>query len=87
MKASGCPYKKRNCEFPKDKHADIIPISVESKVMKYYVDWDASWRQPPIELRRRKLCPECWRDVDKYLRDLCMESKAIETYYSRKEKR
>ena len=85
MQASGCMYRSRSCEFPKDKHADISPVVVEAKLFRYYSDWDGSWRQSTLEIRQRSICNRCREDVVLYLEDLIQESNNIEEYYSRKD--
>lgn len=86
MEANGCPWKKRKCEWPKDKHADIEPILVMDLggkfEMRYYISYDGSFRQAPLDVRARTICSGCAAHANAYLSDLIEEDKRKETAWA-----
>ncbi|AKJ71740.1 hypothetical protein TIN2_50 [Tsukamurella phage TIN2] len=78
---------RKRCEFPNDKHANLIPVSLEDATFRYQIEWDSQYKNAPLELRSRHICEGCQNRVYWTLMDLMLESMRIDKYYGKESHR
>ncbi|AKJ71848.1 hypothetical protein TIN4_51 [Tsukamurella phage TIN4] len=87
MKAEGCRFRNKRCQFPSDKHANLIPVSIEDTTFRFQIEWDNQYRNAPLETRERYVCRLCADIVNQELAHLELESKLIDKHYGKESRR
>nr|DAK84456.1 MAG TPA: hypothetical protein [Caudoviricetes sp.] len=88
MKAYGCLNRRRDCAYPNDPYAEIIPLFVDldDQVFRYWIEWDHHYRNAPAIVRTRHVCIGCATTVAHRIENLIAESHAIDRYYERSDR-